>query len=357
MTQVSESHLLNIQDMALSQVQNELQSTAWFDWQWLDEQGLPISLSSASSSLDSVEYAKFCFKTELKLEPNKLVAFGDVSWQQAIELTRRLNEFEQTNLKCRLLKPTTELPGAIVFKLAETVSSDQRKSLMSWAEEQNLELCFVDNGPDLTKPGLLVMDMDSTAIEIECIDEIAKLAGVGEEVAKVTAAAMRGELDFAESLRARVKALKGAPVSIIDEVADNLPLMPGLTALVQVLQEYKWKIVIASGGFTYMTEALKRQLNLDETVANELGMADGKLTGLVSGDIVDAEVKARTVTRLAKEYGIDPSQTVAMGDGANDLLMLAAANLGVAFHAKPLVREKADVCVRSGGLDQLLYLL
>jgi phosphoserine phosphatase len=201
------------------------------------------------------------------------------------------------------------------------------------------------------------MDMDSTAIEIECIDEIAKLAGVGEQVSAVTAAAMRGELDFAESLHARVATLTNAPVSIIDQVADNLPLMPGLENLVTHLQSFGWKLVIASGGFTYMTDVLKRQLNLDATVANQLEMKDGKLTGKVLGRIVDANVKAETVVSLAKEYNIELSQTIAMGDGANDLVMMAAAQLGVAFHAKPLVRAQADVSVKKGGLDQLLYLL
>ena len=351
MTRISESHLLNIHDMTFRQVQSELQTTNWFFWQWLDNK------AQVSAAGGAVEYAKFILTEHNEPAVFKLVLFGELNWHSLLAFWEELNETTLENCLARLLKPSQSLDGAVVIKFDQPLSDEQVKSLMLWAETQSLEFCVVKNGPELTRPGLLVMDMDSTAIEIECIDEIAKLAGVGEQVAEVTAAAMRGELDFAESLRARVNTLAGAPVSIIDQVADNLPLMPGLTALVEELQKHGWKLVIASGGFTYMTEALKRQLNLDETVANELEMDGDKLTGKVSGKIIDAEAKAETVFRLTQEYGLVPNQTIAMGDGANDLKMMAAANLGVAFHAKPLVREQADVSVRRGGLDQLLYLL
>lgn len=296
----------------------------------------------------------------------KCVLFGDINWSHYQALVDYLNELCRTQSQTadnvsvvahQFVKPTEELPGAVAFYLTAPLSNKGKQSLSGWAESQSVEVCLVSNGPTLSAPGLIVMDMDSTAIQIECIDEIAILAGVGEEVAKVTEQAMRGELDFAESLRARVKTLTNAPVSVVDEVAKNLPLMPGLESLVTELQENGWKVVIASGGFTYMTEVLKQQLGLDKTVANQLEMVDGKLTGQVLGDIVDAQTKADTVNELAVEYNIPLTQTVAMGDGANDLVMMAAANLGVAFHAKPLVREKADVSVKTGGLDQLLYLL
>lgn len=287
----------------------------------------------------------------------KVVLFGDFNWQHYRQANQMLTELEVRVVGHQFVRPSQLLPGAIAIYLNKPLSKSVSTNLMGWAEENALELCAVNDGPKLEEPGLIVMDMDSTAITIECIDEIAKLAGVGDEVAKVTELAMQGELDFAESLRARVKTLTDAPIEVIDKVANNLPLMPGLENLVAELQRYDWKIVIASGGFTYMTEKLKQQLNLDCTVANQLEMADGKLTGQVLGKIVDAQVKADTVNELAYEYNIPIAQTVAMGDGANDLIMMAAANLGVAFHAKPLVRKKADVSVKQGGLDQLLYLL
>ncbi|MUH71290.1 phosphoserine phosphatase SerB [Psychrosphaera haliotis] len=238
-------------------------------------------------------------------------------------------------------------------------------SINSIADEHGLEVAFINSEskvpglkiPALNKPGLLVMDMDSTAIQIECIDEIAKLAGVGEQVAAVTASAMRGELDFAESLHARVATLKGAPQSVITDVASKLPLMPGLELLVSCLKQHHWKIAIVSGGFTAMTEALKEQLGLDITLANNLDIKDAKLSGTVSGKVIDAQAKADAVLNLSKQFNIPMSQTIAMGDGANDLKMMAVASLGVAFHAKPLVCEQADVSVRQGGLDQLLYLI
>lgn len=292
--------------------------------------------------------------TDVTTSQATLVMFGNMTWQHLQQLVEQVaNNLLSVSVK----RPSDKLSAAIEFNLSKLVAEENKKNLMAWAEQSDVELCYLESKVTLSKPGLIVMDMDSTAIQIECIDEIAKLAGVGEEVAAVTEQAMRGELDFAESLKARVATLKDAPISVIDEVANNLPLMPGLENLVQVLKQNNWKVVIASGGFTYMTEKLKQQLGLDKTVANQLGMAAGVLTGEVHGVIVDAKAKADTVESLAVEWGIPMSQTIAMGDGANDLVMMKAAELGVAFHAKPLVREQADVSVRTGGLDQLLYLL
>lgn len=231
------------------------------------------------------------------------------------------------------------------------------------AHNAGLDVASLGNIPYLRSPGMLVMDMDSTAIQIECIDELAKLAGTGEQVAEVTERAMRGELDFTTSLRERVGTLKGADAAILHRVRDVLPLMPGLEQLVSKLAALEWKVAIASGGFSFFADHLRDRLGLDAAVANELGVCDGKLTGDVTGDIVDAKYKANTLKQLAEKYEIPLSQVVAVGDGANDLPMLQTAGLGIAYHAKPKVNEKtkmtirhADLmgvfCVLSGSLNQ-----
>ncbi|WP_168386566.1 phosphoserine phosphatase [Erwinia amylovora] len=218
------------------------------------------------------------------------------------------------------------------------------------AHEAGLDVAPLGRIPHLKTPGLLVMDMDSTAIEIECIDEIARLAGSGAQVAEVTERAMRGELDFATSLRQRVATLKDADARILQTVRDELPLMPGLTSLVQKLQALGWHVAIASGGFTWFAEYLRDTLRLSAAVANELEIRDGKLTGEVVGDIVDAAYKAETLRQLATRFAISPQQTVAVGDGANDLPMIKASALGIAYHAKPKVNQQSEFIIRHADL-------
>lgn len=225
------------------------------------------------------------------------------------------------------------------------------------AATYQLDINKQTNFPDLNKPGLVVLDMDSTSIEIECIDEIAKLAGVGKEVSEITELAMQGKLDFAQSLRARVAKLKGIKLSLLDAIANDLPLMPGMVELVAQFKRHHWKVAIASGGFTYFADNLKQQLNLDDAISNVLAHENGVLTGQVNGRIVDAEVKAETIVKLAEKYGIEPSQTIAIGDGANDLLMMQQAALGIAYHAKPLVQEQADTSINHGDLASIIAML
>ena len=228
---------------------------------------------------------------------------------------------------------------------------------VNFAHDVEVDIAKLDFCPKLSQAGLLVMDMDSTAIQIECIDEIAKLAGVGELVSAITESAMRGELDFEQSLRRRVGTLKGAPESILQQVREHLPLMPGLVETIQTLQKYGWKTAIASGGFTYFADYLKALLQLDFAASNQFDIEDGKLTGLVKGDVVDAQYKAKTLQHLLEEYGIDSQHSIAIGDGANDLAMMNVAGLGVAFHAKPKVQQQAQIVVNFANLTALLCLL
>ncbi|MEC6908191.1 phosphoserine phosphatase [Photobacterium piscicola] len=220
-----------------------------------------------------------------------------------------------------------------------------------------LDVAYVSDIPDLSMPGIVVLDMDSTAIEIECIDEIATLAGVGEEVAAVTERAMLGELDFEQSLRQRVATLAGADAAILAQVRDTLPLMPELPQLIATLYHYGWQVAIASGGFTYFSDHLKQQFNLVSATSNTLEIIDGKLTGKVKGKVIDAKSKAEILLALAEEFDIEPHNTVAVGDGANDLLMMDIAGLGIAYHAKPTVEQQADVAIRHANLGAIICIL
>ncbi|MEJ5064345.1 phosphoserine phosphatase [Erwinia sp. MYb375] len=267
--------------------------------------------------------------------------------------------------KARLTEYQRQLGAAMVIVSAWVVEDYQVVRLagsltpraMKLAHEAGMDVAPLGRIPHLKTPGLLVMDMDSTAIEIECIDEIAKLAGSGEQVAEVTERAMRGELDFAASLRQRVATLKDADANILKTVRDQLPLMPGLTSLVAKLQALGWHVAIASGGFTYFAEYLRDTLHLSAIAANVLEIRDGKLTGEVLGDIVDAQYKADTLHKLAARFDIAPEQTVAVGDGANDLPMIKASALGIAYHAKPKVNEQTEVIIRHADLMGVFCIL
>lgn len=209
----------------------------------------------------------------------------------------------------------------------------------------------------LTDYGLFVTDMDSTLIDIECIDEVADLAGRKDEVSRITEAAMRGEIDFAESLTRRVAQLEGLPESALAEVYDRrLQLNPGAEALIAALKVTGIHTVLVSGGFTYFTERLKARLGFDAAHANALEARDGRLTGRLAGPIIDAFAKAGVLRDARHRLGLAQDQTIAIGDGANDLLMLREAGLAIAFRAKPTLRAVADVCLDHAGLDGLLHL-
>lgn len=232
------------------------------------------------------------------------------------------------------------------------------KNAQEIANGLGIDISVIDNLPTLQSEGLLVMDMDSTAIAIECIDEIAKKHGVGEQVSKITEQAMRGEIDFSTSLRKRVATLKNADISILESIKAQLPITPGLPFIIRELHKRNWKIAIVSGGFTFFANYLQDKFKLDAVYANELDMTNaGKLTGKVKGEIVDAKFKAKTLQNLAHQLKIPIEQTVAIGDGANDLMMIRIAGLGVAYHGKPKVVQKAKISINYADLTGLICIL
>jgi len=205
---------------------------------------------------------------------------------------------------------------------------------------------------------LVVTDMDSTLISIECIDEIADMLGIKQKVSAITEAAMRGELDFAESLTQRVALLKGLPESDLQRVYDErLNLNPGAEQLIEYLKKSSIKLALVSGGFTFFTNKLKQRLGLDYTLANTLEVKDGFLTGKVEGDIIGAQAKADLLQKLSAELSLQAEQVIAMGDGANDLLMMDIAGLSVAYHAKPTVQDQTHAQLNQSGLDAVIALI
>lgn len=233
-----------------------------------------------------------------------------------------------------------------------------RQTIEVAANAAQLDATYTIGVQKLSEFKLVAMDMDSTLITIECIDEIADMQGLKAQVSDITEAAMRGELDFAESLTRRVALLAGLDASALERVyEERLKLSPGAEEMLQAVQQAGLKTLLVSGGFTYFTARLKERLGLDYTHANELEIVDGKLTGKVLGAIVDADVKQQTVERVCVELGISPAQAIVMGDGANDLKMMSIAGMSVAFRAKPVVREQATVALNFVGLDGILPLL
>lgn len=232
-----------------------------------------------------------------------------------------------------------------------------RTELMSLSSQLGVDLAYQEDNVYRRNRRLIVFDMDSTLIREEVIDELAKEAGVGDQVVEITEAAMRGELDFRQSLKKRVSLLEGLPETVLEKVASQLHLNDGADRLIKQLRELGFKTAILSGGFDYFGNHLREKLGIDYVYANKLEIVDGKLTGRVLGDIVDADRKAALLAQLAAEQGLTLQQTIAVGDGANDLKMLGIAGMGVAFHAKPLVRESADYALTNLGLDAILYLM
>ena len=243
------------------------------------------------------------------------------------------------------------------FQIENDTAATQ-KTLEALRTKYCIDINTLPGDFDASAVRLLITDMDSTLINIECVDEIADFIGVKPQVSAITEAAMRGELDFAGSLHKRVGLLAGLEVSALQRVYDErLQLNPGAEKLLAGLKFRQVKTALVSGGFTFFTERLKSRLSLDYTLANVLAEENNKLKGSVVGDIIGAEAKAEFLKHLCSSLEINPSQVIAMGDGANDLQMLGVAGLGIAYHAKPTVREQADVAIQYGGLDSVLDFL
>lgn len=233
-----------------------------------------------------------------------------------------------------------------------------RAEFLKAASDLDVDIAFQKDDIFRRNRRLVVFDMDSTLIEAEVIDELAKEAGVGEQVAEITEAAMRGEIDFNESFRRRMALLKGLDVSVLDDIAERLPMTEGAEELVSNLKALGFKTAILSGGFNYFASHLQKKLGFDYVYANELDIdSNGKVTGEVKGTIVNGERKAELLREIARKEGVKLEQTIAVGDGANDLPMLSIAGLGIAFRAKPLVRESAKQAISTLGLDGILYLI
>ena len=230
-------------------------------------------------------------------------------------------------------------------------------ALEEFCEARQLDYAYVQEGRAFAEMKLVATDMDSTLITVECIDELGGMLGIKDRIADITAAAMRGELDYPASLRRRVALLAGMEVSVLQRVYDEkLRLSPGAETLVAACKRNRIRILLVSGGFTFFTDKLKARLGLDYTLSNTLEMRDGKLTGGLVGPIVDAEAKAKRFVDVMHELGAMHGQTLAIGDGANDLKMMAEAGVSIAYRAKPVVREQATYALTHSGLDGVLNL-
>lgn len=252
-------------------------------------------------------------------------------------------------------------PDLICYQLfvlgSENKQSHLNQELKQLADELSIDLVLQEDDANRCSRKLAVFDMDSTLIQAEVIDLLADAAGAGEQVAAITERAMQGELDFDQSFRERLAMLKGLDESVLADIASQLPLTEGVEKLIATLKRNGYYTAILSGGFTYFANYLKQILDVDYFYANELEIENGKVTGRVCGDIINGQRKAELLQQIATEKKLSTDQVIAVGDGANDLPMLGVAGLGIAFRAKPLVRQKAWHSISAGGLDSILYLI
>lgn len=292
-----------------------------------------------------------------KASSRQLSRVSDIIYDQGLNidnitrLTGRISLGEESN--------ETDSKASIQFSVRGTPKDEgkMRSAFINVSKEIGADIAFQADNIYRRNRRLVCFDMDSTLIQTEVIVELAKRAGVGEEVDRITEAAMRGEIDFNESFEQRVALLKGLDVNVMQDIAENLPITEGAERLFRTLKQYGFRTAILSGGFTYFGKYLQHKFDIDYVFANDLEIKNGKLTGKHEGDIVDGNMKAELLKKIAFKEDIALEQVIAIGDGANDLPMINIAGLGIAFHAKPKVKENAQHAISTIGLDAVLYLM
>ncbi len=310
--------------------------------EWVSDQGQPrhiITLLGREITADHIARV------------SAVVSQNSLNIERITRLSGRISLQKRTNQARQRASVEMMLRGVV-----EDITQ-MHASFLHLAQDLEVDIAFQEDDIYRRNRRLVCFDMDSTLIQAEVIDELAAEAGVGEQVAKITESAMQGEIDFKESFRQRMALLEGMDESVLAGIADRIPLTDGAERLISNLKKLGYKVAILSGGFTYFAEHLQRKLGIDYIYANKLDFKDGKLTGKVTGEIVDGERKAKLLKQIAVKEGIRLEQVIAVGDGANDLPMLSIAGLGIAFHAKPIVKEQARHSIATVGLDGILYLL
>ncbi|NBC84270.1 MAG: phosphoserine phosphatase SerB [Bacteroidetes bacterium] len=293
-----------------------------------------------------------------KLSAEQIARITNIVYQQGlnIDIIQRLSG--RVNLdEEKESRPRTNSSVEMSVRGTARDMEQMKKQFLDAAKEIDVDIAFQEDNIYRRNRRLVCFDMDSTLIRTEVIDELAARAGVGDQVVKITEAAMRGEIDFAQSFKQRVGLLKGLEESVMREIAENLPLTEGAEKLFRTLKKYGYKTALLSGGFTYFAKYLQNKLDIDYVFANDLEIVDNKLTGNHLGEIVDGRKKAELVKNIAFKEDIHLQQVICVGDGSNDLPMINIAGLGIAFHAKPIVKENAQQAISNLGLDALLYLL